>query len=116
MVRVHLAQAPRLDDPNGLSALALPRRALYHDRRAVACDETAGGRVMTEPAAGQDEAGLLFSLVRQRYGERLTAAELEAVRTGVATIVDAVRALRAVRLDNADGPALPRFPDVPLRS
>jgi hypothetical protein len=78
--------------------------------------ETAGGRVMTEPGAGQDEAGLLFSLVRQRYGERLTAAELEAVRAGVATIVDAVRALRAVRLENADGPALPRFPDVPLRS
>jgi hypothetical protein len=48
--------------------------------------------------------------VRQRYGERLTAAELEAVRAGVATIVDAVRALRAVRLENADGPALPRFP------
>jgi len=71
---------------------------------------------MTEPGAGHDEAGLLFSLVRQRYGERLTAAELEAVRGGVATIVDAVRALRAVRLENADGPALPRFRDVPPRS
>jgi hypothetical protein len=34
----------------------------------------------------------------------------------VATIVDAVRALRAVRLENADGPALPRFLDVPPRS
>jgi hypothetical protein len=78
--------------------------------------ETAGGRAMTEPSAGQGEADLLFSLVRQRYGDRLTAAELEAVRTGVATIVDAVRTLRAVRLENADGPALPRFPDGPPRS
>jgi hypothetical protein len=67
---------------------------------------------MTEPAAGQDEAGLLFSLVRQRYGDRLTDTQLEAVRAGVGTIVDAVQALRAVRLENADGPALPRFPDV----
>ena len=70
---------------------------------------------MTEPETAQDEAGLLFSLVRQRYGDRLTAAELEAVRAGVATIVEGVRALRAVRLENGDGPALPRLPDVPLR-
>jgi hypothetical protein len=68
---------------------------------------------MSEPEAGHDEAGLLFSLVRQRYGTRLAAAELEAVRAGVATIVDAVRAVRAVRLENADGPALPRVADVP---
>jgi hypothetical protein len=78
--------------------------------------ETAGGRSMTKPGAGQDESELLFSLVRQRYGNRLTAAQLEAVQKGVATIVDAVRTLRAVRLENADGPALPRFPDPPPRS
>jgi hypothetical protein len=68
---------------------------------------------MSEPETGQDEAELLFALVRQRYGARLGVAELEAVRAGVASIVNAVRAVRAVRLENADGPALPRIPDVP---
>ena len=72
---------------------------------------------MTEPSSGQDEAGLLFSLVRQRYGEPPHGRRARGgPRPGVATIVDAVRALRAVRLENADGPALPRFPDVPPRS
>ena len=51
---------------------------------------------------------------RNRASARLPCRD--AVRGGVATIVDAVRALRAVRLENADGPALPRFPDVPPRS
>ena len=59
------------------------------------------------------EVDLLFALVRERYGGRLTPDELEAVRTGIAGIVEGVRALRAVRLDNADGPLLPLFPDAP---
>ncbi len=59
------------------------------------------------------EVDLLFALVRERYGGRLTPDELEAVRTGLAGIVEGVRALRAVRLDNADGPLLPLFPDAP---
>ena len=62
---------------------------------------------------GSSEGDLLFALVRERYGRRLTPEELEAVRAGVAAIVDGVRALRAVPLDNADGPQLPRFPDPP---
>lgn len=66
---------------------------------------------MTEPAA--NEVDLLFALVRERYGHRLTPEQLEAVRTGVAAIVDGARALRAVRLDNADGPVLPLPRDVP---
>ena len=59
------------------------------------------------------EVDLLFALVRERYGGRLTPDELEAVRTGLSGIVEGVRALRAVRLDNADGPFLPLFPDAP---
>jgi hypothetical protein len=70
---------------------------------------------MGEPEAARSEEELLFSLVRERYGNRLTPEELEAVRTGLAAIVEGVRALRAVRLDNADGPLLPLRPDVPPR-
>ena len=65
---------------------------------------------MSEPAPSEVE--LLFALVRERYGDRLTPEQLEAVRTSVAAIVDGARALRAVRLDNADGPVLPLPRDV----
>jgi hypothetical protein len=54
----------------------------------------------------------LLALVRQRYGSRLTDAELDGVRQGIRSIVTAVQALRAVRLRNADEPA-PSF--VPIR-
>jgi hypothetical protein len=57
------------------------------------------------------EAEILFTLVRARYGSRLTAEELEALRSGLGAIVDGVRALRAVRLENGDGPVLPRRPN-----
>ena len=70
---------------------------------------------MTEPETARSEEAILFSLVRERYASRLTPVELEAIRTGLAGIVDGVRALRAVRLDNADGPTLPRRPDAPSR-
>jgi|RhiMetdeSRZDD1v2_1073273.scaffolds.fasta_scaffold00439_11 hypothetical protein len=66
---------------------------------------------VSQPA--RSEAELLFALVRDRYGNRLTSEELAAVRTAVEAIVEAARALRAVRLDNADGPLLPVRPDVP---
>ena len=59
------------------------------------------------------EADLLFALVRARYEGPLTPAELEAVREGIAAIVEGARALRAVPLTNADGPLLPRFPEPP---
>jgi hypothetical protein len=74
------------------------------------------GASTTEDAVselGASEVDLLFALVRARYGSRLTAEQLEAVRTGVAAVVEGARALRAVRLDNADGPLLPVPPDVP---
>ena len=70
---------------------------------------------MTEPEAPRSEEELLFSLVRERYASRLTPEELESVRKGLAAIVEGARALRAVRLDNADGPLLPHLPDAPLR-
>ena len=66
---------------------------------------------MSEPAPSEVER--LFAVVRERYGSRLTPEQLEAVRTGVAAIVEGARALRAVRLDNADGPILPLPRDVP---
>lgn len=65
------------------------------------------------PDTRSGEVDLLFALVRERYGRRLTPEELEAVRTGVTAIVEGARALRAVRLDNADGPALPAPLDLP---
>jgi hypothetical protein len=71
--------------------------------------------VMREPEAARSEEELLFSLVRERYASRLTPEELAAIRTGLASIVEGARALRAVRLDNADGPLLPHRPDAPPR-
>jgi hypothetical protein len=68
---------------------------------------------MSEPGAPASEVDLLFALVRERYGGRLSPEELDAVRTALAGIVDGARALRAVRLDNADGPLLPLLPEVP---
>ena len=45
--------------------------------------------------------------MRERYGNRLDAEQLAGVRTAIEGIVQAARALRAVRLDNADEPAQP---------
>jgi len=56
------------------------------------------------------EVEALFALVRRRYGARLTAAELEGVRKGIQGIVEGARALRAVRLGNADEPFQPFAP------
>jgi hypothetical protein len=52
----------------------------------------------------------LFALIRERYGARLTDAQLAEVRRGVEAVEHAVRALRAVRLDNADEPMPPFVP------
>ena len=51
-----------------------------------------------------DETDRLLALVRDRYGDRLRAAELHALRGGVQAIVEHARLLRAVRLRNADEP------------
>ena len=49
----------------------------------------------------------MLALVRERYGDRLAPDELAAVRTAVEGLVQAARALRAVRLDNSNEPAQP---------
>ena len=56
------------------------------------------------------EVERLFALVRQRYGDRLTPAQLDEVRKGVEGVVLAARALRAVRLENRDEPFPPFVP------
>jgi hypothetical protein len=61
-------------------------------------------RRMTEPAATEREAEILFELIRARYGGRLTPEQLEGVRRGVIAVVAQSAALRAVRLGNADEP------------
>jgi hypothetical protein len=42
--------------------------------------------------------------IKQRYGDRLTPAELEDVRKGIDGIMTATAALRKVKLDNSDEP------------
>lgn len=62
---------------------------------------------------GQDanaEVERLFALVRERYGDRLTPAELDGVRESVEGIVQAARALRAERLEMSDEPFQPFLP------
>ncbi len=65
---------------------------------------------MENPERVAREAELLFALVRERYGSRLTAEELEAVRSGVAGVMEQAAAVRAVPLGNGSGPDLPRAP------
>jgi hypothetical protein len=62
---------------------------------------------MSEPEAVQAEVEAMLALVRERYGGRLDADQLAGVRTAIVAIVQAARALRAVRLTNADEPGQP---------
>ena len=59
---------------------------------------------MSNSDTASREARALFSLVRDRYGDRLSPEELEEVRKGVEAIVEAAEALRAVKLENSDEP------------
>jgi len=65
---------------------------------------------MSLPEAVRAEVETLLGLVRERYGDRLDAEELAGVRTALEGIVQAARALRAVRLTNADEPGQPFAP------
>jgi hypothetical protein len=56
------------------------------------------------------EAERLSALVRERYGDRLTPEQLDGVKKGIEGIVQAARALRAVRLENSDEPMPPFVP------
>jgi hypothetical protein len=59
---------------------------------------------MSDADRDRDETDLRFALVRHRYGHRLTAEQLEALRHLVHTLVEQAGALRAVPLVNADEP------------
>jgi hypothetical protein len=65
---------------------------------------------MSEPAKPDPEADALFEIVRRRYGDRLTPEQLDEVRKIVKAQVEAARALRAMRLTNADEPMQPFAP------
>ena len=56
----------------------------------------------TELTTPESEA--LFHVIRQCYGHRLSADELEEVRKGVAGVSKAAAALRAVRLHQSAEP------------
>jgi hypothetical protein len=64
---------------------------------------------MAEPAA-DPEVELLLALVRERYGARLSAEQLDGLRQGVAGLVRLARILRGIRLGNADEPYPPFVP------
>ena len=52
----------------------------------------------------QKEADFLYEMVRDRYGDRLSAEELEEVRKGVEGIAKAAESLRSVKLGNGTEP------------
>jgi hypothetical protein len=62
---------------------------------------------MSGADAVRAEVDTMLALVRERYGSRLDAEQLAGVRTAIEAVVQASRALRAVRLTNADEPAQP---------
>ena len=62
---------------------------------------------MSDAEAVRAEVDTMLALVRERYGNRLDAEQVAGVRTAIEAIVLASRALRAVRLTNADEPAQP---------
>ncbi len=51
-----------------------------------------------------NETEMLFNIVRERYGDRLSAEELEEVRKGVEGFAEVTQALRAQKLENGDEP------------
>ena len=63
----------------------------------------------------KSRAGRLFEIIRQRYAARLTAEQLDELRKIVDGQMKAARALRAVRLTNADEP-FQRFEPLTLPS
>jgi hypothetical protein len=60
--------------------------------------------------AAVDEAEILFALIRQRYADRLDAAQLEDVRKIVEGLVRDLAALRAAEIPDDAEPAQPFIP------
>ena len=56
------------------------------------------------PETPNREAVALFALVVNRYGRRLTTEQLDEIKQMVEGQVEMARALRAVKLSNADEP------------
>jgi hypothetical protein len=65
---------------------------------------------MAAETAPDPEVDQLFALVRARYADRLTPAQLDEVRKNVEAVARTSRALRAVRLENTDEPFPPFAP------
>ena len=65
---------------------------------------------MEESGLGSNEVDRLFAMVAERYGARLTPAQLEDVRRAIEAVVTGARALRAVKLTNSDEPMQPFVP------
>lgn len=61
---------------------------------------------MSEEKPDDKESENLYNLVKDRFGDRLTAEELEQVKKDIKTIVDASKALQTVKLSNWDEPFL----------
>ena len=60
--------------------------------------------------AAVDEAEILFALIRQRYADRLDAAQLDDLRKTVEGLVRDLAALRAVKMADDEEPAQPFIP------
>jgi hypothetical protein len=58
---------------------------------------------MSDNVSGK-ESEHLFSIIEDRYGNRLTKDQLDEVRSGVNRLTEAAKALREVRLENWDEP------------
>jgi len=52
----------------------------------------------------KNESEVLFKMVQNRYGDRLSGEELEELRKGVEKITETAEALRSVKLENWDEP------------
>jgi hypothetical protein len=66
---------------------------------------TAVEEAMAESPSIFPEGELLFRLIAQRYGDRLSAEELTEVHKGIAGLATTAAALRAVRLENSLEPS-----------
>jgi hypothetical protein len=51
-----------------------------------------------------EESDILFKLVAEKYGDRLTPEDLEEVKKGVERITEAAEALRKMKTGNWDEP------------
>ncbi len=62
------------------------------------------------PETPNPEVVALFALIANRYGGRLTTEQLDEIKKMVEGQVEMARALRAVKLTNADEPFPPFTP------